>query len=231
MPGNELTVGGNASFYFSFDQGTIHVTSFSTESPYAPGSVQYEWMEADMAKARANPNTKWLILSGHRPLYSSDNDEWKDHQPGCPLLVALEGLINKYAVDLVLTGHEHMYERSWPVFNGTVVNNTVAGACSGERDHELGLINDKESFWSQVDETVPLQVFNRDAAEVAPIYIVQATAGVFQFDKVVEPQPVWSNFRLVGTWGYVRTTHSHTRTSHAHHAYTCIDTLVCVPFS
>lgn len=61
-----------------------------------------------MAAARANPNVKWLLFSGHRPLYSSDTDEYSAHQPGCPLLVALEGLINKYAVDLVLTGHEHM---------------------------------------------------------------------------------------------------------------------------
>lgn len=83
-----------------------------------------------------------------------------------------------------------------------MINGTAPGACSGQKDHELGLHNDKEAFWSQVDSTLPLQVFDRDAQEVAPIYIVQATAGVFQFDAVVEPQPVWSNQRLVGTWGY-----------------------------
>jgi hypothetical protein len=200
MPGAET--GGNASFYYSFDQGTIHVTSFSTESAFDPSSAQHAWIEADLAAARANPHTKWLILSGHRPLYSSDTDEWSAHQPGCPLLLALEGLINKYQVDLVLTGHCHTYERTWPVFNGTVINGTVAGACTGEKDHELGVVNEKADFWSQVDSSMPLQVFDRDAAEVAPIYIVQATAGTYQIDTFINPQPVWSNFRLVGTYGY-----------------------------
>lgn len=106
MPGAESR--GNASFWWSMDQGPIHITSFSSESDYTPGSVQYAWLEADMAAARANPNVKWLLFSGHRPLYSSDTDEWSAHQPGCPLLVALEPLLNKYAVDMVLTGHEHM---------------------------------------------------------------------------------------------------------------------------
>lgn len=197
MPGAET--GGNASFWWSMDQGAMHITSFSTESPYTPGSPQYEWIEQDFAAARANPNTKWLVFSGHRPLYSSDNDEWTFHQPGCPLLVSLEPLIEKYQVDVVLTGHCHMYERTWPVLNGTAFNATVPGACSGEKDHELGLENEKADFWDQVDATLPLQVFDRDAQEIAPVYIVQATAGVFQIEKLIEPQPEWSNFRLVGT--------------------------------
>ena len=42
---------------------------------------------------------------------------------GFPL--KLEPYIKKYAVDLFITGHEHQYERTFPVFNGTV---TTAGS-------------------------------------------------------------------------------------------------------
>jgi hypothetical protein len=36
----------------------------------------------------------------------------------------IESLLWKYGVDLYLCGHEHSYERSWPVFQGTVRNST-----------------------------------------------------------------------------------------------------------
>ena len=66
-------------------------------------------------KANAsNPSTKWLILLCHRPLYSSDVSEESTHVPGSPFLRSLEPLMQKFRVDLVLTGHMHMsaYERS-----------------------------------------------------------------------------------------------------------------------
>lgn len=35
---------------------------------------------------------------------------------------ALEKLFRKYGVDLQFTGHQHSYERTWPIFNYTVRN-------------------------------------------------------------------------------------------------------------
>lgn len=35
---------------------------------------------------------------------------------------ALEPLLKKFGVDIIWTGHEHSYERMWPIFNGTVLN-------------------------------------------------------------------------------------------------------------
>ena len=57
-----------ARFWFSFDASYMHFTMMSTEHPYEPGSEQYEWMRQDMAKARSNPNTPWLVVTGHRPM-------------------------------------------------------------------------------------------------------------------------------------------------------------------
>mmetsp|Transcript_54517 Transcript_54517/g.118620 ORF Transcript_54517/g.118620 Transcript_54517/m.118620 type:complete len:195 (-) Transcript_54517:29-613(-) len=39
--------------------------------------------------------------------------------PGEPRRYAMEPLMHKYGVDLYLCGHEHNYERLWPVLNGT----------------------------------------------------------------------------------------------------------------
>jgi len=122
MPGNET--GGYDNYWFSFNFNNVHVTSFSTEHDYAPGSEQYEWMANDMAQARA-AGYEWLFLSGHRPFYSSDTSEYDSHKPGCRLLTELEDLIAKFKVDLVLTGHMHCYERTWPTYNGTVIGSTT----------------------------------------------------------------------------------------------------------
>ena len=35
---------------------------------------------------------------------------------------AFEEILHTAGVSLVLTGHNHMYERTWPLFNGTVYN-------------------------------------------------------------------------------------------------------------
>jgi Icc-related predicted phosphoesterase len=53
--------------------------------------------------------------------YSSCVAEWYNHHPGAPLQSYIEPLILKYKVDLFMSGHIHVYERIYPVMNGTVV--------------------------------------------------------------------------------------------------------------
>jgi len=113
------TVGGNGNFWFSFDYGNIHVTSFSTENDDGPGSAQLAWIEKDLSEAR-DRNTEWIFVSCHRPLLCSDSSEYGSHSPGSPRISTLEPLFIKYGVDLVLTGHMHCYERTYPYYNGTV---------------------------------------------------------------------------------------------------------------
>lgn len=116
MPGHQS--GGIDNFYHSFDYGGIHFVSICTEVyayPYERGSAQYAWLERDLAAANANrKNSPFIIVVGHRPMYSSD----KSSDSG-PLKRELEPLLNKYGVDLAIWGHMHSYERTWPVFNNT----------------------------------------------------------------------------------------------------------------
>lgn len=51
----------------------------------------------------------------------SDADQYDAHKPGCRLLVNLEPLLNKYKVDLVLNGHQHCYERTYPFYKDKVI--------------------------------------------------------------------------------------------------------------
>ncbi|CAD7946015.1 unnamed protein product [Amoebophrya sp. A120] len=43
---------GNGIFWYSFDMTNVHVIQISSEHDYTPGSVQYQWLEQDLKKAR-----------------------------------------------------------------------------------------------------------------------------------------------------------------------------------
>jgi len=66
-------------------------------------------------KAVDRKKTPWLIVSGHRPFYSSGNSP-TDLIFAQHLREHLEDLFYRYKVDLVLTGHYHNYERTCPVY-------------------------------------------------------------------------------------------------------------------
>ncbi len=59
---------------------------------------------------------RWLVVGFHEPYYSSQGT----YQLGTYFKEYLEALFYKYGVDIVITGHVHAYERSFPVYNGTV---------------------------------------------------------------------------------------------------------------
>ncbi|GMF25357.1 unnamed protein product [Phytophthora fragariaefolia] len=140
MPSKE--VGGTLNMWYSFEHGPIHFTSLSSETDYngEPSNEfsdpprngkfgdQLAWVEADLKKAAANrANVPWIIVGLHRPLYDVS---------GCPngvpanqnayIQAAFEDLLIKYKVDVVLTGHQHYYERQTPIRNNTAVLDGVS---------------------------------------------------------------------------------------------------------
>jgi hypothetical protein len=105
--------------WYSFNYGNIHFVMMSTEHNFTVGSLQYEWIVADLS-AVDRVITPWVIFTGHRPMYidSSYNGTQRDaDQPVAILLRAnIEPLLVKYNVNLALWGHHHSYQRTCPVF-------------------------------------------------------------------------------------------------------------------
>jgi len=107
---------GNQNNWFSVDLPLVHFTVFSTEHNFSMGSPQYQWLEADLAKV--NHSKQWLIVSGHRPMYSSVYYTTSEFTMNNHVREELEGLFVKYGVDIGFWGHMHCYERTCPVENG-----------------------------------------------------------------------------------------------------------------
>ena len=51
---------------YSFDHGPIHFLQLSTEHDFAPGSVQFAFLLADL-RAVNRSITPWLVVGFHRP--------------------------------------------------------------------------------------------------------------------------------------------------------------------
>lgn len=90
LPGNE--------HYYSFDWGDAHFTVLDT-THLDPSQVK--WLEQDLRATHA----EWRIVIGHHPPFS--NSRRGSNQRVQHLVPTFE----RYGVDLVLSGHEHHYER------------------------------------------------------------------------------------------------------------------------
>ncbi|MCA9413090.1 MAG: metallophosphoesterase [Candidatus Omnitrophica bacterium] len=119
--------------YYSADYGNVHLISLdssyletltnpeekkeilSVEDAEAIRQEQIEWLREDLA---ATPKNQWIIVFFHHPLYSTartprtvQNRLDISHKDWLPLL-------EEAGVDLVLSGHERLYERFHPILHG-----------------------------------------------------------------------------------------------------------------
>jgi Calcineurin-like phosphoesterase len=107
--------------FYSFNYQNVHFTVISTEllSNDSEGMQQYEFVNADLASAASDPNIDWIVVCYHRGAYSAPYigpPNGQDVQTGLNRLRdTYHPLFEIYNVDLVLQGHNHNYERSYPI--------------------------------------------------------------------------------------------------------------------
>jgi predicted phosphodiesterase len=89
--------------YYSFRKG--NATFFALDSNYMD-QAQLSWLERQLQAT----NTPWKICYFHHPLYS----DGRFHGPDKDLRAVLAPMFEKYGVDIVLSGHDHVYERIKP---------------------------------------------------------------------------------------------------------------------
>ncbi len=76
------------------------------------GGAQTGWLEATLAGARADRSVDWIIVQMHQDAASSSAT---GNGSDLGIREAWLPLFDRYQVDLVLCGHDHDYERSFPV--------------------------------------------------------------------------------------------------------------------
>jgi acid phosphatase type 7 len=106
-------VQGASGAWYSFNVGSVHVVMMNTEFDLSVGSDQYDWLANDLSSVDRTM-TPWVLVGGHRQLYSC-------HSRNNVLADALEPLLMQNRVDLVVVGHIHLAQRTCPIVNGTCV--------------------------------------------------------------------------------------------------------------
>ncbi|HET6670686.1 MAG TPA: metallophosphoesterase [Pyrinomonadaceae bacterium] len=89
--------------YYRFTKG--NAAFYALNSNYLD-KKQLQWLESELAK----DTSEWKICFFHHPPYSSGGKHGSDKQ----LREVVEPIFVKYGVNLVLTGHDHFYERIKP---------------------------------------------------------------------------------------------------------------------
>ena len=101
--------------YYSFDYQNVHFLAMATGKnkviPYMSNSTQYDFVKNDLKTAHENKNINWIVVLSYRPLYSSTSI----HSGKAELQDLYHPLFDKYGVDLVLQGHNHNYQRTYPL--------------------------------------------------------------------------------------------------------------------
>jgi hypothetical protein len=99
--------------YYSFDYQNVHFLVMSDYVPYGLTSEQYKFVQDDLVKASTDPNIDWIVVSHHSQRYASTKNY--DVQPERDWSITYHPLFDKYNVDLVLQGHQHNYQRTYPI--------------------------------------------------------------------------------------------------------------------
>jgi hypothetical protein len=99
--------------YYSFRYSNTFVLVMSRETEYEEDSEQYEFVEESLEDASSDPSIDWIIVAVHRQMYGSPTDNVGHEE--LDLRDAYHPLFEKYGVDLVLYGHNHYYERNYPL--------------------------------------------------------------------------------------------------------------------
>gem|GEM_PF-447439 len=100
--------------YYSFDYQDIHILTMNSEQNYAQGSSQYNFVKNDLQLASSNPNIRWIIVTFHEPAYTSPNS-CSSCKAATSIRDIYHPIFDQYRVDLVLEGHVHNYQRSYPL--------------------------------------------------------------------------------------------------------------------
>jgi hypothetical protein len=164
-------VASNSESYYSFDWGNIHFISLDSHGfeltslrLYDTASPQVVWLKQDLA---ANTK-KWTIVFLHHPLYTMGSRNSDTEQELISLRKNISPILERFGVDLVLSGHSHDYERSY-LLNGYTGNEASFNVS----------VNALDSSSAKYDGTANSCVYQTVSGQSAhgTVYVVTGSAG------------------------------------------------------
>lgn len=101
------SAGDPARGYYAYDVGTWHIIVLNSEVATGENSVQVQWLREELTQ---HP-TKCTLAMFHRPLFSSGPH---GHDGSGDKTLPLWNVLYENDADVILNGHDHIYERFAP---------------------------------------------------------------------------------------------------------------------
>jgi hypothetical protein len=108
---NYLKPLGMTNTYYSFNLHNVHFLAIDPYVAYGPNSAQYKFVVNDLENAYNDRNIAWIFVIEHIPLYTSPSK----HPADSTIRDVFHPLFDKYNVDLVFSGDNHNYQRTYPL--------------------------------------------------------------------------------------------------------------------
>ena len=147
---------GLKGLVYSFDYGDMHFSMLDSQENEERNFVaniiekQKEWLDKDLKAT----NKHWKVVFIHRPPFHNrpqDDDE--------NLRDAFVPIIDKHKVDIVFSGHDHVYARSYPLRDGAKMKSPAEGSIyitagrTGTKTFQRALAKEwNEVFYNPQDE-------------------------------------------------------------------------------
>jgi Calcineurin-like phosphoesterase len=112
---------GLSKTYYSFTYGNVRVIVMDTDhDSYSKGSSQYNFVISQLQQASTDSNIKWIIVYMHKQMYTSSNTCSSSScsntgSDATNLRNIYHSQFGKYGVDVVLNGHVHNFQRTFPI--------------------------------------------------------------------------------------------------------------------
>jgi hypothetical protein len=156
----------------------------SAKSVYYKGSEQYNFILDDLKKASENKDINWIVVSSYGPPYTSPSE----HIAFKELRDVYHPIFEKYGVDLVLGGHNHNYQRTYPItYNPNEPKQPVVTSTAsydGQKDGFVPVATSEPNAASdgQKDGFVPVKTSKPNAAydgqKDGIVFAIVGTGGV-----------------------------------------------------
>lgn len=102
-------VASGTEAYYSFDIEEVHFICLdSHDLDRSPDSAMAQWLRADLEQA----NSKWLVAFWHHPPYTMGSHNSDRETQLIEMRENFMPILEAGGVDITLTGHSHIYERS-----------------------------------------------------------------------------------------------------------------------
>jgi predicted phosphodiesterase len=109
---------GLSQTYYAFTYGNVRVIVMDSDrTSFSNGSDQHNFVESQLQQASQDSNIKFIIVSLHQPMYTSPNTckSSCSNFANTNLRDTYHPLFDLYGVDVVLMGHVHNYQRTFPI--------------------------------------------------------------------------------------------------------------------